>query len=66
MQLANIFNYKLIFAEDVMKEHIELSSLKDINWLDDDLVNKCMFNALVKTEKHFRGIIISGYPNNFN
>ena len=40
--------------------------MKDIAWLEDEVVNKTIFSALVKTEKHFRGIIISGYPNNFN
>ncbi|CAD8096671.1 unnamed protein product [Paramecium primaurelia] len=54
VSLANLFNYKVITIEDHFKSH----------WVNDDQVNEYIHAELKKTEKHFRGVIISGYPNN--
>ena len=54
ISLANLFNYKIITIEDHFKSH----------WINDDEVNEYIYSELKRTERHFRGVIISGYPNN--
>jgi adenylate kinase len=54
ISLANLFNYKIITIEDHFKSH----------WMNDDEVNEYIYSELKRTERHFRGVIISGYPNN--
>lgn len=41
-----------------------MNKLRDPGWLNDDIINETVFDNLKKTEKHHRGVIISGYPAN--
>lgn len=53
-------NFKKISIEDVFQDG------EDINTISNEEVNKYMLEEIEKAEKHYRGYIISGYPNNFN
>lgn len=51
-------NYKDISVEDLFFN-------RDISTISDDELNDGVLKMINASEKHFRGYIISGYPNNF-
>ncbi len=54
--LCNKLNYKKILVDDLFKES------KDVQSIKDSKLNETVLKAIDTTEKHYRGIIISGYP----
>lgn len=62
--LANSFNYKVINMEEVLADKIKATRLRDCGWLSDEEISTSVYEALKKTEKHHRGVILSGYPSN--
>ena len=56
--LCNKLNYKKVALEDLFKDSANIYDLKD------EKINDVVFKALEGVEKHYRGIIVSGYPFN--
>lgn len=57
---STYLNYKKIAVEDLFKNE------KDILAVDNDKMNSAVSEALKGAEEHYRGYIVSGYPNNYN
>jgi adenylate kinase len=55
--VANKFNFKFIDIASILKT-------KDINTVSDDKINNTFKEAMDKVESVYKGVIISGYPNN--
>lgn len=65
-KVKNQLNYKYIQVEDLQEENFK--GQLDINFWEDEKLNKLILEKINKTkneENHYRGCIISGYPNNF-
>jgi adenylate kinase len=62
--LSNTFNYKVISVEEVLADKIKSTKLRDSGWLSDEEISLSVYDALKKTEKHHRGVILSGFPSN--
>jgi adenylate kinase len=55
--VANKFNFKLIDVAALLK-------CKDIGTVADDKVNQTFKEAMAKVESVYKGVVVSGYPNN--
>jgi adenylate kinase len=55
--VANKFNFKLIDIPALLKT-------KDISTVSDEKINNIFKEAMDKVESVYKGIVISGYPNN--
>lgn len=55
--IANKFNFKLLDLPAMLKT-------KDVNTVDDEVVNQAFKEAMLKVESVYKGVVVSGYPNN--
>lgn len=54
---ANKFNFKLIDVSAIFEKN-------DYHFKDNKIINDKVYGELAKVEAIFKGVIISGYPNN--
>lgn len=55
--IANKFNFKLIDVPALLKT-------KDIGTVADEQANHTFKEAMTKVESVYKGVVVSGYPNN--